>query len=143
MPADDRTQEKVATRQAAVLRAAASGFTPAQIAQTVDGVTSAKMAAQDLRRGLASTAALRKLDPALLRQLELMSLASVQVAVEGVLRRAAAQAGKGDQMVLAAAGRLMQIADRRFALEGILRTDGERPPDELAARRNRIRRRAG
>lgn len=132
----------MADRRANVIRAAAAGFTLAQIAQTVDGVTSARMAAQDLRRGLADQVVLRKLDRDELRELELSSLASVQRAVEAVLRRAAADPGKGDLLVLQAAHRLMQITDRRVQLEGLTHVPAaDAPPDELSVRRARMQRR--
>ena len=141
MPADQLTRAKTAARRAQVITAAAAGFTPAQIAQNVPGVTSARMAAQDLRRGLADAQVLRALPRPLLVELELQQLAAAQRAVEGVLRRSAANEGKGDQMVLAAAGRLMQIADRRHRLEG-LDVPAQAPrKDELAARRERLRQR--
>jgi len=122
-----------------VVRAAAAGFSFEQIVRTVDGVTTPRAAAQDLRRGLADAMLLRQLDRELLRELELQSLAAVQVAVHGVLNRAAANQGKGDQMVLQASHRLVQLAERRHALEGLL--TGPAAPaaeDELSRRRNRV-----
>jgi hypothetical protein len=146
MPADQLTRAAVADRRAAVIRAAAAGFTLAQIAQTVDGVNSTRQAAQDLHRGLADQMVLRRLDRDQLRELELTSLASVQRAVEGVLRRAAADPGKGDKTVLAASHRLMQIAAHRLQLEGLTHMPApDAPEDELARRRDRVqqRRRTG
>jgi hypothetical protein len=145
MPAGRVTQTQVAARRTAVIRAAAAGFTLEQITATVDGVTSPRMAAQDLKRGLADIMLLRRLDRDLLRELELASLASVQRAVETVMRRAQADPGKGDQLVLTAAHRLVQVTQVRLALQGLDRMPAaDAPEDELAARRNRVqaRRRA-
>jgi hypothetical protein len=142
VPADDLTRAAVADRRAAVVRAMAAGFTWQQIADTVDGITSARQAAAEARRGLADAVVLRKLaaaDRSAVLELELISLASVQRAVEGVLRRAQASQGDGDDLVLRSAHRLMQIAERRHALLGLGHAEaGDGPEDELAARRRRV-----
>jgi hypothetical protein len=141
MPADRMTQARVAERRAGVLRALAAGFSFEQIAGTVEGVTSAKAAAQDAARGLADQVVLRKLATGgrdLLLELELTSLASAQRAVEGIMRRAASDPGKGDVLVLKSAGQLLRIAERRHVLQGLTDTAAEGPADELADRRRRV-----
>lgn len=142
MPASELDRAKTAARRAQVLTLTAAGFTFQQIADQVDGVGSARMAAQEVRRGLKDAEALRRLAAgtrAMVIELELARLEAPQRAVEGILRRAAAEQGKGDELVLKAAGRLVQIAEARHALLGLpgpARADA--PPDELAARRRRI-----
>jgi hypothetical protein len=142
MPADDVTRTKVADRRAAVLRAMAAGFTWTQIADTVDGVKTARQAAEDARQGLHDQMVLRKLaagDRDALIELELVSLGSVQRTVEGIMRRAAADPGKGDDMALRAAQRLLQVAAKRHELLGLTHgPQAGQPADELAARRARL-----
>jgi hypothetical protein len=127
-----------------VLRAAAAGFSPQQIADTVDGVKDARMAAADLRRALADGAALRRVaagDKTRLLELELTQLAATQRAVEGVMRRAVARQGEGaaDDLVLRCSDRLLRLAERRQQLQGLaggVAPDGQE--DELARRRARM-----
>ena len=86
-------QKEVADRRAQVLKARAAGMDWEQIARTVPGINDAKAAAQDYRRAMQDRVELRELsgdDRASAVELELTRLDSAYLAVEGVLRTAAA-----------------------------------------------------
>ena len=143
MPASRMVQKEVAERRANVLKSRAAGMDWEQIARSVPGVGDARAAAQDYRRAMESRKELRDLagdDQASAVELELARLDSAYLAVEGVLRTAAADPDKHDQ-VLRAAGRLAQLSERRSALLGL---GGQKPSggggeDELAKRRSRVK----
>jgi hypothetical protein len=150
MPADPLTQATVAARRAQVLTARAAGFTFDQIADTVAGVTGPKMAASDLKKALADTEALRVAggETAAASVLELARLDQLARAVEGVMRRAAAETDDPRQAdrVLRAADRLLLISERRSALLGLDSAGQPRPAaaeDELAKRRRSVRAKRG
>lgn len=143
MPASRITQKDVAARRAQVLKARAAGMDWDQIAQTVPGVKDGKAAAQDHRRAIRGAAALRGEageDAGGALEVELRRLEAAQLAVEGVLRAAAADEDKHDR-VLRAVDRIARLSEARSALLGL----GQQRPgaggggeDELAARRRRV-----
>jgi hypothetical protein len=145
VPASRMTQAAVAERRAQVLKARAAGMDWDQIARTVPGVADGKAAAQDHRRALADRKELRAeagedRDGAV--ELELTRLDGAVLAVEGVLRAAAADPSAHDR-VLRAVDRLARLAELRSTLLG-LAGDGQAPAaaageDQLAARRRRVR----
>jgi hypothetical protein len=136
------TQKAVAERRGQVLQARQSGMSWEQIARTVPGVKDAAAAAQDHQRALKSSAELRVAggeDLAGAREMELRRLEALTLAAEGVLRSAAADPDKHDQ-VLSAVDRLSRLSARRVELLDL----GQQPraggggEDELAARRKRV-----
>jgi hypothetical protein len=144
VPASRMVQKETAEIRAQVLKARAAGMDWDQIARTVPGVADAKAAAQHHRRALAGRRELRDLagedrDGAV--ELELTRLDGAVLAVEGVLRAAAADPSTHDR-VLRAADRLARLSELRITLLG-LAGDGQAPAvpgeDQLAARRRRVR----
>jgi hypothetical protein len=138
------TQKAVAERRSQVLQARQSGMSWEQIARTVPGVKDAAAAVQDHQRALKSSAELRVAggeDRAGARELELRRLESLTLAAEGVLRAAAADPDKHDQ-VLRAVDRLSRLSARRMDLLGLGQQQqpgqGGGGEDELAARRLRV-----
>jgi hypothetical protein len=137
------TQKATAERRGQVLQARQSGMSWEQIARTVPGVKDAAAAAQDHRRALEGAIKLRAdggEDRGGAVELELRRLEEAQLAVAGVLRTAAADPDKHDQ-VLRAVDRLSRLSARRMELLGL----GHQQPgqggggqDELAARRQRV-----
>lgn len=149
MPASRITQKDVAKRRAEVLKARAAGMSFDQIARTVPGIADARAAAQDHRRALKAAADLRAEageDAAGAVELELQRLEAAALAVEGVLRSAAADPSTHDR-VLRAADRIARLSEARASLQGLggeKRPAGAAGPDELGARRARVRaRRSG
>lgn len=144
MPASRMVQKDVADRRGQVLKARAAGMDWDQIARTVPGVADAKAAAQDYRRAMQARKELRDLagdDRASSLELELARLDSAALAVEGVLRAAAADPGTHDR-VLRAADRLARLSELRVTLLGLGQqapAGGSGGPDELAARRSRVK----
>lgn len=150
MPASRMTQRQTAERRDQVLRSHAAGMSFEQIARTVPGVGSAKAAAQDYRRALAAASKLRGLagdTGSGAVELELQRLEAATLAVETVMRTAAADPATHDR-VLRAAGQLARLSDSRVSLLGLAMAPAQPGSgggeDELAARRRRISaRRAG
>jgi hypothetical protein len=142
MPASRMTQASTAERRSAVLKARAAGMSWEQIARTVPGVKDPRSAAQDHRRALAGARELRALageDGAGALELELQRLDSAALAVEGVLRAAAADPDLHDR-VLRAADRLARLSELRSALLKLGGQPAAQPAgeDDLAARRRRV-----
>lgn len=141
MPASRLTQRETAERRAQVLKARAAGMSWEQIARTVPGVKDATSAAQDHRRALTRAGELRVLageEGAGALELELQRLDAASLAVEGVLRAAAADPDQHDR-VLRAVDRLARLSERRSGLLNLgvsqAQVAGE---DDLAARRRRV-----
>lgn len=142
MPASRLTQAQVSERRAAVLKARAAGMNWDQIARTVPGVADARSAAQDHRRAIGASRDLRVLagdEGAGALELELQRLEAASLAVEGVLRSAAADPDAHDR-VLRAADRLARLSELRSSL---LKLTGQPAAagggeDELGARRRRV-----
>jgi hypothetical protein len=143
VPASRMTQKAVAERRSQVLKARSAGMSYEQIARSVPGIGDAKAAAQDLRRALADGGELRALsgenDAGGALELELGRLDAAALAVEGVLRNAAADPSLHDR-VLRAADRLARLSELRAHLLGL---GGAQKPagaaeDELGARRRRV-----
>jgi hypothetical protein len=150
MPASRLEQDRVAKRRAEVLTARAAGMTWDQIARTVEGVPDGRAAAKDYREAMKRAKTLRALsgEAGDALELELQRLDAAQLAVEGVLRKAAAEpaeSGRAQDRVLRAADRLIAIAEKREAILGL--ADGSKAPrpagqgDELSERRARVSRR--
>ena len=121
MPASRMTQREVAERRAQVLKSRAAGMDWGQIARTVPGVKDAAAAAQDHRRALAGARELRALagdEGAGALELELQRLDAAALAVEGVLRTAAADPDAHDR-VLRAVDRIARLSERRSELLGL------------------------
>lgn len=144
MPASRLTQAQVAERRGQVLKAHAAGMGWAQIARTVPGVKDAKAAAQDYRRAIADAAGLRAMagdTGAGAVELELTRLENATLAVESVMRTAAADPSQ-HALVIRAAGQLARISETRTALLGLAQAPSQPgsggAEDELAARRRRI-----
>jgi hypothetical protein len=136
-------QREVDERRAQVLKSRAAGMDWDQIARSVPGVADAKAAAQDYRRAMDRRKELGGLageDRASSLELELARLDAAALAVEGVLRSAAADPDKHDR-VLRAADRLARLSELRAGLLGLgqQQAGGGGGTDELAARRGRVK----
>ena len=144
MPASRLVQKEVAERRAQVLKSRMAGMDWDQIARTVPGVADAKAAAQDYRRAMERRAELRVEagdDRGTAVELELARIDSAMLAVEGVLRTAAADPDRHDR-VLRAADRLARLTELRVGLLGLGQQQapaGGAGGDELSARRTRVK----
>ena len=106
----------VAERRARALQLRAAGLSYQAIADQL-GYSSRRAAAQDVTRALADRQGLLDTQSALFVSLELERLDSLERAVQGVMRQAAADGERS--IVLRAADRLLRIAERRAALLGL------------------------
>jgi len=140
------TQRVVAERRSQVLKSRAAGMSYEQIARTVPGVKNAAAAAQDHARALKAAQQLRAAggeDAAGALELELERLDAAALAVEGVLRTAAADPALHDR-VLRAVGALVRVSEQRQGLLGLGQApQGTAGEDELAKRRSRVAGRRG
>lgn len=138
------TQKAVAARREQVLASHLAGMSWEQIARTVPGVKDGKAAAQDYRRALVSSSSLRAAagdTGAGAVEAELRRLEAATLAVETVMRAAAADPDAHDR-VIRAAGQLARLSESRTALLGLAQAPQQASSgggeDELAARRRRI-----